>query len=389
MPVAQLAAHVRILASMTPGRSLSELEQLRAASTRAQVDIDRPRQLINLLRPSRSSDWDSRSHLDQAAILAHLARDVVGQPYAIAEIARVITNGREGDPIESPTAMNRRPRAGLLLTGPSGTGKTEAGRSLARAFFGSEEHIVRVDCSTLTQAHDVASLTGARPGYIGSDAMVALHGRVRAQPAIVVVFDEVDKCHPLVLDQLLSILEEGELPDGSGTPTSFSDCVVLLTSNFGANELEQGIASGRLDTPAAVIAASEQAAEFLLTAPQSEGGKGKKALWSRLGSRAIGFDVLRRDALSGIVDKLARNAETNYRDKQGREVHVDRPSFVAALDRLLPTDGAWDGRKVKDEMLPLVIDAFDRAVDQQPEGALRLVALLPPAGVTPLRRHTA
>ena len=133
-----------------------------------------------------------------------------------------------------------RPVASFLFAGPTGVGKTELARALAEALHGSDERLVRLDLGEFREAHTVARLTGAPPGYIGHDRPGELTEAIRRTPSCVVLLDEIEKAHPDVLALLLGVLDAGRLTDGRGRTVSFADAVVILTSNLGASALTEG-----------------------------------------------------------------------------------------------------------------------------------------------------
>ncbi len=157
----------------------------------------------------------------------HLARRVIGQDAAIAQVAAAITRAYAG--LRAP----HRPVASFLFVGPTGVGKSETAKAIAEHLFPAGG-LVRLDMSEYGEKHQVARLTGAPPGYVGHDEGGQLTAAVRRNPACVVLFDEIDKAHPDALMHLLQILDEGELTDGQGRKTSFREAIVILTANFAA-----------------------------------------------------------------------------------------------------------------------------------------------------------
>ena len=134
-------------------------------------------------------------------------------------------------------ARPNQPTGSFLFLGPTGTGKTETAKSLADLLFDDEKAMVRIDCSELAESHSRSRLIGAPPGYVGYDQGGMLTEAVRRKPYSVVLFDEIEKAHPDVLTTLLQVLDDGRLTDGQGRLVSFSNCVIILTSNLGAQFL--------------------------------------------------------------------------------------------------------------------------------------------------------
>jgi ATP-dependent Clp protease ATP-binding subunit ClpA len=135
----------------------------------------------------------------------------------------------------------KRPVGSFLFLGPSGVGKTELAKALAEFMFGAEDAMVVLDMSEYQQDHTVNRLIGAPPGYVGFEGGGQLTEKVRQRPSTVVLFDEVEKAHPRVLDVLLQMMEEGRLTDAQGRLTNFSETVIILTSNLGSQYLDKPV----------------------------------------------------------------------------------------------------------------------------------------------------
>ncbi len=160
-----------------------------------------------------------------------LNKEVIGQEEAIKDVAKAIRRGRSG--ISDP----RRPIGSFLFMGPTGVGKTELARVIAREVFGGDNALIKIDMSEFGEKHNVSRLVGAPAGYVGYDDGGKLTEAVRRHPYSVVLFDEIEKAHPDVFNMLLQILEDGVLTDGQGNKVKFNNTVVILTSNLGASEM--------------------------------------------------------------------------------------------------------------------------------------------------------
>ena len=166
-----------------------------------------------------------------------LHRRVVGQDDAVQRVADAILRSRAG--IQNPD----RPIGSFLFLGPTGVGKTELSKALAQALFDDERNMVRIDMSEYMEQYSVSRLIGAPPGYVGYDEGGQLTEAVRRKPYAVVLFDEVEKAHPQVLNVLLQVLDDGRITDGQGRTVDFKNTIIILTSNLGSDLLLNGMAA--------------------------------------------------------------------------------------------------------------------------------------------------
>lgn len=163
----------------------------------------------------------------------HLTKHVIGQTDAIEAVSRAIRRNRSG------IGDGRRPIGSFIFMGPTGVGKTELARVLAREVLGSEDALIKIDMSEMSERHTAARLVGAPAGYVGYDEGGQLTDKVRRQPYSLVLFDEIEKAHPEVLNMLLQILEDGTLTDAKGRKVDFTNTIVILTSNLGAEKMQK------------------------------------------------------------------------------------------------------------------------------------------------------
>jgi ATP-dependent Clp protease ATP-binding subunit ClpC len=167
-----------------------------------------------------------------------LKKHIVGQDEAIQAIAKAVRRARAG--LKDP----RRPIGSFIFLGPTGVGKTELTKALARFMFGSEEALIQLDMSEFTERHTGSRLVGAPPGYIGYEDAGQLTEALRRRPYSIVVFDEVEKAHPEVHNLLLQIMEEGHLSDAKGRQVNFRNAIIVMTSNVGAEEIRRNTQLG-------------------------------------------------------------------------------------------------------------------------------------------------
>ncbi|MBI3494647.1 ATP-dependent Clp protease ATP-binding subunit [Candidatus Saccharibacteria bacterium] len=178
----------------------------------------------------------------EAALLrnleGHLGKSIIGQKEAIAKVAKSIRRSRSG------IASKKRPIGSFIFMGPTGVGKTELARVLAREVFGSEDALIKIDMSEFGERHSASRLVGAPAGYVGYDDGGQLTDKIRRQPYSVVLLDEIEKAHPDVFQLLLQLLEDGRLTDAKGRSVDFSNTIVILTSNLGAEAMKKEASLG-------------------------------------------------------------------------------------------------------------------------------------------------
>ncbi len=166
-----------------------------------------------------------------------LHRRIVGQDEAVSAVSRAIRRGRVG--LKDP----KRPTGSFIFLGPTGVGKTELCKTLAAAMFGDENAMIRLDMSEYMEKHTVSRMVGSPPGYVGYDEGGQLTEKVRRRPYSVLLFDEIEKAHPDVFNILLQILEDGILTDAQGRRVDFKNCIIIMTSNVGANLISKQVST--------------------------------------------------------------------------------------------------------------------------------------------------
>jgi ATP-dependent Clp protease ATP-binding subunit ClpC len=167
-----------------------------------------------------------------------LKASIIGQDEAIDAISRAVRRARAG--LKDP----RRPIGSFIFLGPTGVGKTELTKTLAKFMFGSEDAAVQLDMSEFMERHTASRLVGAPPGYVGYEDAGQLTEALRRRPYSIVVFDEIEKAHPEVHNMLLQIMEEGHLSDAKGRKVDFRNAIIVMTSNVGADLIKRQTALG-------------------------------------------------------------------------------------------------------------------------------------------------
>ena len=278
-----------------------------------------------------------------------LKKSIIGQDEAVSAVAKAIRRGRSG------IADSRRPIGSFLFMGPTGVGKTELARVIAREVFGGENALVKIDMSEFGEKHNVSRLVGAPAGYIGYDDGGKLTEAVRRKPYSVILFDEIEKAHPDVFNLLLQILEDGVLTDGQGSKIKFNNTIVILTSNLGSadmyRESELGFTAKTAKDKKALAEEYEENKSYAMKALKKVM---RPELINRLDNISV-FHALTRKDVERIFDNLISDLRRRLATK-GIGIKIDEK----AKDYLInegydPKNGARPlRRKIEDEVESLL-----------------------------------
>ena len=243
-----------------------------------------------------------------------LHKRVIGQNEAVDAVAKAIRRSRVG--LKNPN----RPIGSFLFLGPTGVGKTELSKALAENLFGTEDAMIRVDMSEFMEPHSVAKLIGAPPGYVGFDDGGQLTEKIRRKPYSVILFDEIEKAHPDVMNMLLQILEDGRLTDSQGRTVNFKNTVIIMTSNIGARLITEKKSLGFTNS------AEEDEAKEYEEIKKNVMAELKKQLRPEFINRIddiIVFHKLNDEEINSIIDLLLKNVEQRLVE-QGLNIKIDK-----------------------------------------------------------------
>lgn len=302
-----------------------------------------------------------RAHI--AAAPAAIEDRVKGQSQAVTKSVDILMRSVMGLTGAQARSSSGRPRGVLFFAGPTGVGKTELAKTLTQVLIGDEQAYIRFDMSEFAAEHAGARLLGAPPGYVGYESGGELTNAVRQRPFSVILFDEIEKAHPLLLDKFLQILEDGRLTDGRGETTYFSDAVIIFTSNLGTYVEEGGrrVQNVQPGDPYPVVEQRMRDAithhfRFTLSRPE---------ILNRIGENIVVFNFITPPVAEMIFDGMMRNVLGRVRAEHAAELVLD-DAPRAQLLRWCTEDLANGGRGIGNRLEMCFINPLARAMFGMP-----------------------
>ncbi|MEY9861179.1 energy-coupling factor transporter ATP-binding protein EcfA2 [Catenulispora sp. GAS73] len=356
------------LVRATDGLAGWELDALVRTSMLRGIPADHPAKLLNELRFNvRTNPWEKLDRGVIANSAQALSAQVIGQQAAVTAVADALNTAYAG--VEFGSSGTARPRGVFFFVGPTGVGKTELAKAVTRLLFGDEAAFARFDMSEYREEHAAERLAGAPPGYVGYEQGGELTRRVQERPFSVLLFDEIEKAHPVVLDKFLQIIEDGRLTDGRGQTAYFSQTLVIFTSNTGADAMWDLVRGAADDLPYERIQE-----HFMREVEAAFQAMHRPEIFGRLKPGVVVFDLLRSQYVTGITNRLLDQLAGSALEDRKIVLDLDRRGLCAwVLARMqLPENARYGGRQIRNELEGLRVALAGYVVEANPAEGSRL-----------------
>lgn len=322
-----------------------ELEELVKDAAVTEDDLARVIQLWTGIPAQKIVESDLRRLAD---LDKKLKSKVIGQDKAVDLVSAAIRRGRVN------ISPRRRP-ASFIFVGPTGVGKTELVKQLANELFDTPETLIRLDMSEFMEKHSVSRIIGSPPGYVGYDEAGQLTEKVRRKPYSVILFDEIEKAHPDVMNILLQILDEGKITDAQGRTVAFDNTVIVMTSNAGSERADSALGFGKTAADASSEKAMKALREFL-----------RPEFIGRV-DEVVVFRPLTQEDFEKIAVLMLSELEEPLRDKDISFSYTDEAVKLIAEKSVGGTRGARDlrnfiRRNVEDKIASMIVDSVDNPI---------------------------
>ena len=359
--------------------SFTDINSLRLLCKNEKLHLKELPSVVDLFKFGlKDNPWNAIDRTQVANAFEILQRRVKGQDLALKKTVDVIKRAVTGM-ASLQHSSNSHPKGVLFFAGPTGTGKTELAKSMAELIFGDEKNFIRFDMSEFSQSHSDQRLLGAPPGYVGYEAGGQLTNAVRNNPFSIILFDEIEKAHPLILDKFLQILEDGRMTDGQGKTVYFSEAVIIFTSNLGISQEIQDPATGMVQrkqvvSPELDYEEVQQKVMDVIERYFKEKISLSEIL-NRIGENIVIFDFIRPQVAELILNSQIKKIISRVSEEKKIRIEISdkaREHLLEAAKGNLENGGRGIGNVVESHLInPLSRALFDLNVAEN--GTLKVV----------------
>ena len=356
------AQYLRTFADNTDGMTLSsmgDVVQLASQSAMGIADID------DAIRCYKVGALDNPWKKDYLKVrirgaMGEIEDRVKGQTQAATKTVDILMRSVTGLTGAQARSGSGRPRGILFFAGPTGVGKTELAKTLTKIIFGDERAYIRFDMSEFAEEHNSARLLGAPPGYVGYDAGGELTNAMREKPFSVVLFDEIEKAHPRLLDKFIQILEDGRLTDGRGETVYFSESIIIFTSNLGIyvegpdGRRVQNVRPGDSYDTVERNVREAISNHFRYTL-------GRPEILNRIGENIVVFNFIVPEVGAKILEGMVRNVARRVEEEHGMRLELSDVARAKLVDGCL-ADLSLGGRGIGNQLETALINPLARAL---------------------------
>jgi ATP-dependent Clp protease ATP-binding subunit ClpA len=348
------------LVDETEGLLLMDLNAIAQLGRAEGVDVTKISDAVRRYKVGVTDDpWRKIERAKIRSATGFVTERVIGQDHAVTHMLDIVKRAATGI---SGARRGGRPRGVAFLAGPTGVGKTELAKTITELLFGDESAYIRFDMSEFSAEHADQRLIGAPPGYIGYDVGGELTNAIREKPFSVVLFDEIEKAHPRILDKFLQVLDDGVLTSGRGDRVYFSEALIVFTSNLGIYSIDSAgnrVPNVTADQPFEEVrrrVRQEIETHFKLVLNRPE-------ILNRIGENIIVFDFIRPEIAVRIFDQMVNTTLSNV-GEAGYVVTL-APEIHAKLQSICLADMSNGGRGIRNQLETHLINPLARALFEE------------------------
>ena len=309
---------------LTDGMKLIEVGELRRLHQKMQKPINEIADTVAIYKYGfKDSPWEKIRDKVEGDMVAKIENRVMGQRQAVDKIVQVIKRSVTGLSGMQHSSESSKPRGILFLAGPTGTGKTEIVKAVTEMLFEDERALIRFDMSEYTAEHADQKLFGAPPGYVGYDNGGQLTNAVKNNPVSILLFDEIEKAHPSIMDKFLQILEDGRMTDGQGNTVYFSETIIFFTSNVGISKEITDPLTGRVIGRENIVKPGEPYSEIEKKVKEAMEIYFKPEVINRIGNNIVVFNYIDETASQVIARAKIKKINGNILKKKHITISVD------------------------------------------------------------------
>ena len=352
--------NINIFIEQTNGLYLFEILSIISLAVKENIDFSNIFNAINMYRLGIiENEWAKIPYDKLLKSEEILSKRVIGQNQAINKVSDILKRAYFNLSGSQYSKNSNRPKGIMFFAGPTGVGKTELAKSITELIFGSENNYIRFDMSEFSQEHSNQRLIGAPPGYVGYETGGELINAIKENPFSVILFDEIEKAHPKIMDIFLQILDDGRITSGRGETVYLSETIIIFTSNLGIYEIEnnQKIENVNMDMSfedisKTILNSINNYFKYQLQRPE---------ILNRIGENIVVFDFIRENIAVKIFDKMLNSILLNLKENHKIELIIDE-DIKEKLKNITLKDLSMGGRGIGNHLENSFINPLSRAL---------------------------